>query len=170
MYLSVLKHNLLIISKSEKQDCARQKIEIEKKEGPLLERRIKDVEAELKNLGASQKEVHKTHSKDVQAFFRKARWWRAKKIENNLFQQIKEEDIEVKTKGYMPNRCQGQTGWIKSENIMTRDFLPSREIGFIALTRLNSKNGLKKQDTHILQYEFYSVNLSLTTSIRKEEQ
>lgn len=61
----------------------------------MLEKRIKDVEAELRSLGASQKDVRKTHSEGVQAFFRKARRWRAEKIENDLLQQIEEEDIEL---------------------------------------------------------------------------
>ena len=95
MYLSVPKRNLPIESESEKRDCAKRRIEIEKKEERLLEKRIKDVEAELRNLGASRKEVHETHSEGVQAFFRKARRWRAEKIENNLLQQIEDEDIEL---------------------------------------------------------------------------
>ena len=61
----------------------------------MLEKKIKDVKAKLRNLGASQKEVHETHSEGVQAFFRKARRWRAEKIENNLLQQIEDEDIKL---------------------------------------------------------------------------
>lgn len=84
MYFSVPKHNLPIKSESKKQDRARRRIEIEKKEKRLLEKRFKDVKAELRNLGASQKEVHKIHSEGVQVFFRKTRRWQAEKIENNL--------------------------------------------------------------------------------------
>lgn len=46
-----------------------------KKKERLLEKNIKDIEAELRNLEASQKEVYKTHSEHIQAFFRKAYWW-----------------------------------------------------------------------------------------------
>lgn len=53
------------------------------------------MEAELRSSGASRKDVHKIHSESVQVFFsRKARRWRAEKIENDLLQQIEEEDIE----------------------------------------------------------------------------
>lgn len=51
------------------------------------------MEADLRNSGASRKDVRKTHSDKF--FFRKARRWRAEKIENNLLQQIEEEDIEL---------------------------------------------------------------------------
>lgn len=53
MYLLVPKRNLPIKSKSEKRDRARQRIKIEKKEERLLEKKMKDVEAKLRNLGVS---------------------------------------------------------------------------------------------------------------------
>lgn len=53
------------------------------------------MEIELRSFGAFRKDVRKIHSEGVQHFFRKARQWRAEKIENNLFQQIEEEDIEL---------------------------------------------------------------------------
>ena len=93
-YLSVPKPNLPIESESAKQDCTRRRLHIEKKEGHLLEKRIKDVEAELRSFGASRKDVRETNSEGVKAFFRKARRWRVEKIENDLLQQIEEEDIE----------------------------------------------------------------------------
>lgn len=95
MYLSAPKCNLPIESEAEKQARAMQRLQIEKKEERLLEKRIKDVEAELRSSGASRKDVRETHSEGVQVFFRKARRWRAEKIENDLLQQIEEEDIEL---------------------------------------------------------------------------
>lgn len=68
---SVPKYNLPIENKSKKWDRARQKVEIEKKEECLLKKRIKDIEAKLKNLRASQKEVYRIYSEGVQAFFQK---------------------------------------------------------------------------------------------------
>lgn len=88
-YLSVPKPDL------PKRDHARQKLHIEKKEGHLLKKMIKDVEVKLRSLRASQKNVCETYSKGVQAFFQKISRWQAEKIENNLLQQIEEEDIEL---------------------------------------------------------------------------
>lgn len=53
MYLSISKHNLPIKNKGKKQDYTREKIEIEKKKRRLLEKKIKNVRAKLKNLGIS---------------------------------------------------------------------------------------------------------------------
>lgn len=39
----------------------------------LLEKRIKEVEAELRSFRASRKDIHKTHSKGIQVFFQKTR-------------------------------------------------------------------------------------------------
>lgn len=50
-----------------------QKLQIERKKERLLEKRFKDVEAELRSFRASQKDIHKTHSKGIQVFFQKAR-------------------------------------------------------------------------------------------------
>lgn len=50
-----------------------QKLQIERKKERLLEKRFKDVEAELRSFRASQKDIYKTHSKDIQVFFQKAR-------------------------------------------------------------------------------------------------
>lgn len=65
MYLSTSKCNLPIKSETETQACAMQKLQIEKKEKHLLEKRIKNVETELRSFGASQKDVCKTHSEGV---------------------------------------------------------------------------------------------------------
>lgn len=50
-----------------------QRLQIEKKKEPLLEKRIKDVEAELRSFRAFRKDIHKTHSKGIQVFFQKTR-------------------------------------------------------------------------------------------------
>lgn len=52
---------------------------------------------------------------------------------------------------------------------MTKIFSLSREIAFVALIKLNSKNQLKKQNIYIPLYKFYQVSLFLTTCIGREE-
>ena len=69
MYFSALKCNLSIKSEAETQACIMQRLQIKKKEEHLLEKKIKDMEVELKCFRASQKDVCKTHSKNVQVFF-----------------------------------------------------------------------------------------------------
>ena len=95
MYLSAPKRNPLTQSKAESHVRAARRLQIEKREERLLEQRIKDVEIELISSGASRKDIHEIHSEGVQHFFRKARRWRAEKIENDLLHQIEEEDIEL---------------------------------------------------------------------------
>ena len=82
---------------NEADNCARaiQRLRIEKKEERLLEQRIKDIETGLRSCGASRKDIREIHSEGVQHFFRKARRWRTKQVENNLLQQIEEEDIRL---------------------------------------------------------------------------
>lgn len=98
-YLLAPKCSLPIKNKAEKQARAVRKLQIEKKKEHLLEKRVKNVEAELISFRASQKDVHKTYSEDVQIFFQKACWWRVERIENNLLQQI-EEDIKLNEELY----------------------------------------------------------------------
>lgn len=45
-----------------------QRLKIEKKEARLLKQRIKEVETEMRNQGAFQKDIHEVHSKGVQHF------------------------------------------------------------------------------------------------------
>ena len=71
------------------------RVEIEKKEEQLLEQRVKEIETEMRHLGATQKEVQELHNEEVQAFFRKARRWRSEKFEKDLLQKIEKEDIKL---------------------------------------------------------------------------
>lgn len=68
VYLSILKRNLPIENEDKKQDRTKQKREIKKKEEYLLEKRINEIETELKSLRASRKEVYKIYNEDVEAF------------------------------------------------------------------------------------------------------
>lgn len=69
------KRNLSIKIEAKKHAYALQKLKIKKKEEPLLEIKIKEVEAKLKSFGASQKDVHKINSEGIQNFFQKACRW-----------------------------------------------------------------------------------------------
>lgn len=60
-----------------------QRLQIERKK-ERLEKRIKYVEAELRSFRASRKDIHKTHSKGIQVFFQKTRWWQTEKIEKEV--------------------------------------------------------------------------------------
>ena len=71
------------------------RVEIEKKEERLLEQRVKEIETEMRHLGATRKEVQESHNEGVQAFFRKAPRWRSEKFEEDLLQKIEEEDIKL---------------------------------------------------------------------------
>lgn len=56
------------------------RVEIGKIEERLLEHRIKEIETEMRHLGATRKEVQESHNEGVQAFFRKARRLAFRKI------------------------------------------------------------------------------------------
>lgn len=49
----------------------------------------------MRNIKASQKNIHKVHTQNIQQFLGKAHQWRSKKLKNNLLQIIKEEDIRL---------------------------------------------------------------------------
>lgn len=58
-----------------------------KKEARLLKQRIKEVEIEMRNQRASQKDIHEVHCEGVQHFLWKARQWQSEEQENNLLQK-----------------------------------------------------------------------------------
>lgn len=61
----------------------------------LLEKRIKKIEAELRSLGASCKDIYEIHGKSIRYFFNKVHCWQAEKIKNYLLQQIDDKDVEL---------------------------------------------------------------------------
>ena len=94
-YLSAPTKNRSPPTEAKNRARTKRRLEIEKKEARLLEQRIKEVETEMRNLGASRKDIHEVHSEGVQHFFWKARRWRSEEQENNLLQKIEEEDIRL---------------------------------------------------------------------------
>lgn len=71
-YTSAPKTSLRLEKKVDEDARAIRRLQIEKKEGLLLEKRIKEVEAELRNSGACRKDILEIHKEGVQHFFRKA--------------------------------------------------------------------------------------------------
>lgn len=100
----------------------KRRTKIEKKEERLLEQRIKDIEADLRNLGASRQDVRETHNEGIRDFFRKARRWRAEKIENDVLQQIEDEDVEL-NETLCAQRMRASNGMDKIWERYDQDFL-----------------------------------------------
>lgn len=87
IYLSALTKNRSLPTEAENQACTMQRLKIEKKEVRLLKQRIKEVEIEMRNQRASQKDIHEVHGEGVQYFLWKARQWQSEEQENNLLQK-----------------------------------------------------------------------------------
>lgn len=94
-YLSGSSHRLSILGSGGNCAHATRRQKTAREEEGLLEKRIKEIEAELRSLGASRKDIREIHGAGVREFFNKARRWRAENIENDLLQRIDDEDVEL---------------------------------------------------------------------------
>ena len=135
----------------------------------MLEQRIKEVETEMRNLGASRKDIHEVYSEGVQLFFWKARRWRSEDQENNLLQKIEEEDMR-RNEDLCARRMETSYGMDKIWERSDKKFLAEPRNRIHRLDKARFEKWAKGLVTHILLYKFRLVNVSCTIYIKREER